>query len=87
MQSRTKITGLEWVGARAGDLIRFVEAANGDIIGQLLPIPIDWESQEDDGTPYVLGIVDGLPEWRTVTAEVVATGFGYSYGNDYGGPA
>lgn len=86
MESRYKIRGLEWAGAVRGMLIRFDEDANGDIVGELLVIPSDWEAQEEAGLPYVLGIVDGLPEWRTVAADVIGVGFGEGFGNYFGGP-
>jgi hypothetical protein len=86
MQSRYKIFGLEWVGATEGALIRFVTDDNGDIVGDLLPRPADHAEQEAAGTPYALFLLGGLPSWRTVASEAVATGYGNNYGNDYGGP-
>lgn len=44
-------------------------------------VPSDWAT-----TDYVLGIVGGVPAWRAAGTTVLATGFGNSFGNDFGGP-
>jgi hypothetical protein len=84
MQSTYKVRGLEWVGATKGALIYFDEDDNGDVIGYLLPTPADWAAQEEAGTPYVLGIADGIPTWRLVTEDVVSGGWGVSWGTSWG---
>lgn len=80
MDSRYKVRGLELVGASLGALPYF--DANGVL--QLLPIPSDWLAQETAGTPYVLGIAAGVPSWRSVTTDVVTTGWGISWGTSWG---
>lgn len=70
-------------GAPLGAIIYF--DANGK--EKLLPIPSDWVAQEEAGTPYVLGIIAGIPAWRIGTETTTASGYGSNYGNDYGGPA
>ena len=30
------------------------------------PVPDDWEEKEAFGTPYLLGIANGSPQWRAV---------------------
>jgi hypothetical protein len=78
--------GLEWDGGQVGDVLYIEASVDGRPVLTRLAIPSDWEDQEDAGTPYLLGITAGLPAWRTVTTEVVSTGFGNGFGNDFGGP-
>ena len=60
--------------------------ASGDLIYRdgatwvALSIPADWAT-----TRYVLGIVNGLPAWVKAAAGIVAAGWGYNWGNDWGG--
>ena len=60
--------------------------ANGDLIYRnganwvALGIPADWATQR-----YVLGIVNGFPAWVKAAAGIVAAGWGYNWGNDWGG--
>lgn len=60
--------------------------ANGDLIYRdgtkwvALNIPADWATQR-----YVLGITNGFPAWVKAAAGIVAAGWGYNWGNDWGG--
>jgi hypothetical protein len=86
VNSRYKIRGLEWVGATVGSLIYFDSDDNGDVVGVLLQMPSDWETQRDAGTPYIL-VGLGIPQWRALAVDTVITsGYGNQYGNDFGGP-
>ena len=62
MIERYHVRGLRWEGAPDGAIIYFI----GEI-AYLLPIPGDWNEQNEAGTPYVLGIGAGRPRWRTST--------------------
>lgn len=34
--------------------------------GPVPSVPDDWDAQEAQGTPYLLGVSDGVPTWRPV---------------------
>lgn len=71
--------------ADTGDVIAG-DAADGDLLyrrdgfWRLLSIPSNWATAD-----YVLGIVDGFPAWKTVTSGTLDEGYGFDYGNNYGG--
>ena len=52
----------------------------GEVFERWLARPSDWAT-----VPYVLGISGGLPAWLPASDGTVLTGFGNSYGNNFGG--
>lgn len=66
--------------------VNIAAPATGDLIYRdgdkwvALNIPADWATQR-----YVLGIANGLPAWVKAAAGIVAAGWGYNWGNDWGG--
>lgn len=34
--------------------------------GPVPSVPDDWEIKESMGVPYLLGVEEGIPEWRSV---------------------
>jgi hypothetical protein len=70
---------LQDVGGTPGELFY----CDDDGILVPLTIPADWEDQQAAGTPYVLGIVAGLPAWVVTTSGTLA-GFGNAFGSQFG---
>lgn len=60
--------------------------ADGDIIYRsgskwiALAIPADWATQR-----YVLSIADGFPAWTKATGVALDAGWGFDWGNNWGG--